>query len=157
MVSKDQQSRIIFSSGKLSNKPATDKLHNQQSRIIFSSEKLSNKPTINKSTAVKFDSNKTDWAILPFGALEEIVKVLKFGEEKYARGNFASGSGLNYSRLINSIFRHTISFARGEDKDPESGLSHIAHVGCCVIFLLHYIVNKDKFGMMDDRAEKILE
>lgn len=132
-------------------------LHNQQSKPIDFLEKLSNKAAIDETAAVKFDSNKTDWAILPFGALEEIVKVLKFGEEKYARGNFASASGLNYSRLINSIFRHTISFARGQDKDPESGLSHIAHVGCCVIFLLHYIVNKEDYKTNDDRSVKILK
>jgi hypothetical protein len=106
---------------------------------------------------MKFDEGKVDWAILPFGAIEEIIKVLKFGEGKYARGNFADKGGLNYTRLINALMRHTIAFGRGEDNDPETGLSHMAHAGCCVIFLLHYIVNKDKFLTNDDRHEKILK
>lgn len=109
------------------------------------------------SIALKFDQNKTDWAILPFGAIEEIIKVLKFGEGKYARGNFASNGGLSYTRLINALFRHIVSFARGEDNDPETGLSHIAHAGCCVVFLLHYITNKDEFTTIDDRETKILK
>lgn len=112
--------------------------------------------TIETLPAMKFDEGKVDWAILPFGAIEEIIKVLKFGEGKYARGNFADKGGLNYTRLINALLRHTIAFGRGEDKDPETGLSHMAHAGCCVIFLLHYIINKDEFTANDDRSKKIL-
>ena len=26
----------------------------------------------------------------------------------------------------------------GEDKDPESGLSHLAHAACCIMFLLEF-------------------
>lgn len=128
-----------------------------QSELIDALERLDNKPFVDKTKALKFDDNKTDWAILPFGALEEIVKVMKFGEGKYARGNFAMKSGLEYTRLINGLLRHTLAFARGEDNDPETGLSHMAHAGCCVIFLLHYIVNKNQFTTNDDRDIKILK
>lgn len=106
--------------------------------------------------ALKFDTDKIDWAILPFGALEEIVKVLKFGENKYARGNFAAKGGLEYTRLVNALMRHTIAFARGEDTDPETGLSHMAHAGCCVLFLLHYIKHDTEYTTNDDRTQKIL-
>jgi hypothetical protein len=34
--------------------------------------------------------------------------------------------------------RHLHAFNDGEDKDPESGLSHLAHLGCCVMFLLEF-------------------
>ncbi len=113
--------------------------------------------TKDTSVALKFDQDKTDWAILPFTAIEEIIKVLKFGEGKYARGNFAINGGLSHTRLINALIRHTISYARGEDNDPETGLSHIAHAGCCVVFLLHYITHKDEFTTNDDRSDKILK
>jgi hypothetical protein len=26
----------------------------------------------------------------------------------------------------------------GEDKDPETGFSHLSHVGCCALFLIAY-------------------
>lgn len=117
---------------------------------------LNTPPVKDLNNALKFDQNKTDWAILPFAAIEEIIKVLKFGEGKYARGNFATNGGISYSRLVNALIRHTVSFARGEDNDPETGLSHMAHAGCCVVFLLHYITHKDEFTSNDDRSDKIL-
>lgn len=106
-------------------------------------------------TAIKYDNFKTDWAILPLGPLEEIARVLSFGEQKYARGNYALGEGLAYTRVINSLLRHTTQFMRGEDLDPETGLSHLAHAGCNILFLLYYEQNKDKFKN-DDRNQNIL-
>jgi hypothetical protein len=49
------------------------------------------------------------------------------------------------------MIRHLFAFARGVDKDPETGLSHLAHLGCNVLFLLHFVANKDKFRDNDDR------
>lgn len=112
--------------------------------------------TVLDAVPVKHDQNKVDWAILPLDATEEIIKVFQFGEKKYARGNFANGDGLEYTRMLNSLMRHTTSFMRGEDLDPESGLSHMAHAGCCVLMLLHFITHKDQFPNNDDRAGKIL-
>ena len=110
-----------------------------------------------KETAVKFDNDKVDWMILPYDALEEIIKVMEFGARKYARGNFASGEGLEYTRVLNSLMRHILAFSRGEDLDPETGISHMAHAGCNVLFLLHYIKNPEKFKNNDDRATKIVQ
>jgi Domain of unknown function (DUF5664) len=101
--------------------------------------------------AVKADSGKPDWSLVPFEALEEIVKVLEFGKNKYGAYNFASGEGLKYTRLLSAAMRHLFAFTRGEDKDPESGLSHIAHLGCNVIFLLYFIKNKSKYPSVDNR------
>lgn len=110
-----------------------------------------------KKTAVKFDQDKIDWMILPYDALEEIVKVMEFGAKKYARGNFASGEGLEYTRVLNSLMRHILAFSRGEDLDPETGISHMAHAGCNILFLLHYIKNPEKFKNNDNRATKIVQ
>ena len=110
-----------------------------------------------KETAVKFDQDKIDWMILPYDALEEIVKVMEFGARKYARGNFASGEGLEYTRVLNSLMRHILAFSRGEDLDPETGISHMAHAGCNILFLLHYIKNPEKFKNNDNRATKIVQ
>lgn len=110
---------------------------------------------LNEAGAVKFDQGKTDWAILPIGASEEIIKVFKFGETKYSRGNYLEGNGLEYSRVLNSLLRHIHAFMRGEDLDPETGISHMAHAGCNIYMLLTYELNKQKFNN-DDRAEKII-
>lgn len=108
--------------------------------------------------ATKFDSGKTDWAILPIGASEEIIKVFEFGARKYSRGNFLEGGGLAYVRVLNSTLRHIYSFMRGEDLDPESGLSHLAHAGCNIYMLLTYELSKPKNTARnnDDRAKNTL-
>lgn len=107
-----------------------------------------------QNTAIKFDSNKPDWSLLPVQSVEEIIKVLQFGAKKYAAWNFANGEGLSYSRVLNSLLRHIFAFMRGENIDPETGLSHIAHAGCNVLFLLHYILHKDRYPNNDDRPKQ---
>lgn len=101
-------------------------------------------------TAVRDDSNKTNWSLMPFEALEEINKVLEFGATKYSANNWQEGTGFKYSRVLNSLLRHVFAFMRGEDKDPESGLSHMAHAGCNVLFILYYLKKKARYAN-DDR------
>jgi hypothetical protein len=99
--------------------------------------------------ALKFDSEKARVELLPFAALEETAKVLGFGAEKYGEHNWRNG--FKWSRLLGALLRHTFAFIRGEDKDPETGLSHMAHAACCVLFLLEHILLK--YGE-DDRYTK---
>jgi hypothetical protein len=105
------------------------------------------------SEALRFDSNKTNWSLMPFEAVEEINKVLDFGANKYAEWNWTKGGGMNHSRVINSCLRHIFAYMRGEDKDPESGLSHLAHAGCNILFLLYYKKYPEIFNK-DDRRSK---
>jgi len=100
---------------------------------------------------MKFDDGKRDWSLLPYDSIEEIAKVLEFGKLKYAAWNWTEGGGFKYTRVFNASMRHLLAFMRGEDKDPDSGLSHIAHLGCNVLFLLHFILNKEKYNTCDDR------
>ena len=106
-------------------------------------------PSVTK-VAVRDDSGKTNWSLMPFEALEEINKVLEFGATKYSANNWQEGTGFKYSRVLNSLLRHVFAFMRGEDKDPESGLSHMAHAGCNVLFILYYLKKKTRYAN-DDR------
>ncbi len=90
----------------------------------------------------KFDTAKVRVELLPTDALYEIGKVLTFGAQKYAAGNWATGSGFAWSRLLGGLWRHTFAWARGEDNDPESGISHLAHAGCMLLFLLSHVLRK---------------
>ena len=105
------------------------------------------------STAVKFDDNKTDWSLMPFEAVEEINKVLEFGAKKYSAHNWTEGEGFSYTRVMSSLFRHLFAWSRGQDLDPESGLSHLAHAGCNVLFLIYYNKYKDRY-CNDDRFKR---
>lgn len=85
---------------------------------------------------VKYDAEKPRLDLLSTLALEEIAKVMAFGAQKYAAHNWRLG--MSWSRLLRAGIGHLFAFMRGEDRDPETGLSHLAHAGCCVMFLLEY-------------------
>lgn len=90
----------------------------------------------------KFDTEKVRVELLPPDALEEIARVLTFGAVKYAAGNWATGSGFKWTRLYGAMLRHVFAWARGEDLDPESGISHLAHAGCMLLFLLSHVLRR---------------
>lgn len=96
----------------------------------------------------KHDIGKLPWDLLPPDAVEEIVKVLAFGAEKYGAYNWAKG--MAWSRVFAALMRHMWAWWARKGTDPETGLSHLAHAGCCILFLLAY--EKRKVGT-DDRAE----
>lgn len=86
------------------------------------------------SGALKYDSEKVRNELLPAFAIEEIAKVMAFGAKKYEAHNWKKG--ISYSRLLGAALRHLFAWSRGEELDPESGLTHLAHAGCCVVFLI---------------------
>lgn len=88
------------------------------------------------SEALKFDGDKPRMELLPAGPLVEIARVLTFGAKKYEAHNWRRGFA--WSRLYGAALRHLFAHLGGQDKDPETGLSHLAHLGCCVLFLLEH-------------------
>lgn len=85
----------------------------------------------------KFDTGKRRWDLAPMlDGFGQIVDVLTFGAEKYGDRNWEAGMG--WSRCYAAALRHLTAWHAGEDSDSESGLSHLAHAGCCVVFLLAY-------------------
>lgn len=106
--------------------------------------------TLDKNPAIKFDTGKRDWSLVPFEAFETMVDVLEFGKKKYSAWNWASDGGFSHTRLLNSLMRHMFAYSSGEDTDPESGLSHLGHAQCCLMFLTYYKKYPEKFPK-DDR------
>lgn len=84
----------------------------------------------------KDDAGKEAWHLLPTDAVRSIVKVLTFGAVKYAPRNWEKG--MNWSRPYSALHRHVTAWFEGERLDPETGLPHLAHAGCCILFLLAY-------------------
>ena len=83
---------------------------------------------------VKADQGKSRWDLLPFRATEQIVKVVTFGATKYGPDNWRNNP--QHERFVSATFRHLYSWITGEKNDPESGLSHLAHAMCNLMFLL---------------------
>lgn len=96
---------------------------------------------------LKYDSEKPPIALVPTEAILEIARVLQFGARKYSAHNWRNG--ISYSRLISAALRHILAFNRGEDSDGESGLSHISHALCCLVFLSTFEANQKTD--LDDR------
>lgn len=88
----------------------------------------------------KDDQEKIRLELVPPDALLEIGKVLTFGAQKYAPRNWERG--MSWSRILGAILRHTMAIMRGEDRDPETGLLHSAHLGCCAMFLISFQLRK---------------
>ena len=84
---------------------------------------------------MKFDDGKLDYTLVPWDGMDEVVKVLEFGAKKYARDNWKKVEHAE-TRYLAAAFRHIIKYNEGELTDKETGLSHLAHATCCMLFLL---------------------
>ena len=82
----------------------------------------------------KFDSEKPRWDLLPVEPVEDIVKVLTYGSKKYADDNWKCVKPFK-KRYFSAMLRHIFAWWCGESTDKETGLSHLSHAGCCLLFL----------------------
>lgn len=79
-------------------------------------------------------SKKTPLGLIPAPAMEEIANVLKLGASKYGEYNWRK-TKVATNTYVHAILRHLNAWRDGEDLDPESSRSHIAHIaaGCCIL------------------------
>lgn len=84
---------------------------------------------------VKYDMEKPDYSLLPPYALEDVVKVLTLGSQKYSRDNWKLLKNARM-RYFAAAMRHLWARFRGEITDPESGIDHGAHAVCCILFMM---------------------
>jgi len=82
----------------------------------------------------KNDSGKNLLGCLPPRALLAIGRVLTFGAKKYSRDNWHKNRG--FARYYDALLRHLFAWWGGEDRDVETGESHLSHAACCLLFLL---------------------
>lgn len=84
---------------------------------------------------------------MPWKALEEVVKVLEFGDRKYtkldANGNVVERGANNWKKVDPELYkdalvRHALSYVAGEKVDPDSGLPALAHLICDALFLIWF-------------------
>lgn len=95
----------------------------------------------NTAEGVKHDDGKLLWSLLPLRPVQEIVKVLMRGAKKYAPENWKHVPDAR-TRYFNATMRHITAWKMGEPLDAEWGLHHLAHAGCCILFLLWFELEK---------------
>jgi hypothetical protein len=83
---------------------------------------------------IKFDEEKLRWDLLPLDLVNETVKVLTLGAKKYGPNNWQKVTD-GIDRYYAALMRHITAYRSGEFLDDESGLTHLAHAMCNLIFL----------------------
>jgi Domain of unknown function (DUF5664) len=91
---------------------------------------------MSQTPGLKKDSGKVSLGLIDNLALVELGKVLDFGATKYSAHNWRGG--IEWQRVLNATLRHVNAFNGGEDVDPETGISHMAHAMCNCMFLINY-------------------
>lgn len=79
---------------------------------------------------------KPKLSLVPYEAQCEIAKVIEKGSEK--RGLHEWREGRDWTKEVDAIQRHLGQWNNGEDKDEETGLSHLAHAGARLMMLITY-------------------
>jgi len=81
----------------------------------------------------KHDDGKLRWDLLPILEVEQIVDVITYGAEKYDDNNWQK---VDSERYYAAMMRHIVAWRKGNKRDVESKLLHLAHAMCCGIFLM---------------------
>ncbi len=81
----------------------------------------------------KDDTEKPRYDLLPPVAIDVVARVLTFGAQKYAPGNWRRVAHGRH-RYPAAALRHIFAYLRGETHDSETGLPHLAHAACCLLF-----------------------
>jgi hypothetical protein len=89
----------------------------------------------NEKVGIKHDADKPRFDLIPPRAEEMLAKVLTFGANKYAPGNWQHVPDAE-NRYIAAALRHINAQRIGEHSDPETGLPHLAHAMCCLAFVI---------------------
>lgn len=89
----------------------------------------------NDQGGIKYDGEKPDYSLVPFKSMDEVVKVLTYGAAKYDRFNWEKVEPRRYQA---AALRHISAYMQGEKIDPESGINHLAHAVCSLLFLTDF-------------------
>jgi hypothetical protein len=89
----------------------------------------------------KHDAGKPRWSLLPRGVIRQVLAVLEFGASKYAPHAWQDVPDAR-RRYYDAAMRHLDAWWSGvgvdDETDRESGLPHLAHAACCVLFLMWF-------------------
>lgn len=124
-----------------------------------------------KTTLAKRNNKgKRKWSLVDFKALEPMIQVLEYGRDKYSEfknpetGEVFEGKdlsqdqreqwervydaadnwkkGFNGFENMESAIRHLVEYMSGTKDDDESGLPHLGHLMCCIMFEIYHNVEK---------------
>ena len=95
-----------------------------------------------------YGESKPKISSTPIIGIREMGKVFELGAKKYGRFNWRIHT-VSATVYYDAAWRHLSAWFEGEDIDPESGVSHLAHVMACMTILLDA---EDKKKLNDNRG-----
>jgi hypothetical protein len=84
---------------------------------------------------MKTEIEKTQWRLLPWREIEEVARVLMYGNTKYKENDWQNVKNKR-EFYFDAAMRHITAWWNGERLDPESGLHHLAHAMCCMLIIM---------------------
>lgn len=89
-------------------------------------------------------AGKTNLDLFPVEFIEKVGQVLDFGAKKYSPDNWRKAVTPEAKTRIRSAFlRHWVEYRKDQNsKDAETGLPHLWHAACCIVFLT--VLERDK-------------
>ena len=96
---------------------------------------MSGKPYPDDNPKTAYGEAKPKLSDTPTVGMREMGRVFTGGAEKYGRFNWRDHA-VSATVYYDAAQRHLMAWFEGQDIDPESGISHLAHVmACCNILL----------------------
>ncbi len=93
----------------------------------------------------KFGVRKTPMHLVPPPALSAMAEVFGLGAAKYGPYNWREHT-VSSSVYQAAALRHLMAWWDGENTDPESGQSHLAHAMAC----LAIVIDAEKYQKLND-------
>ena len=94
---------------------------------------------------MKYDTGKPLLALLPPKATLEVANILTYGANKYSINNWKTTTDSDV-RYLSAVLRHIFQHLDGEEFDEETGISHLAHAICSLLFVLENKLADEKKG-----------
>lgn len=85
----------------------------------------------------KFDGDKVRFDLMSPEFEKEVAECLTYGANKYGPNNWQNVEDAQ-NRYYAALRRHINAWRSGEKVDAESGLSHLAHAACNIMFLMYF-------------------
>ena len=118
-------------------------IHYHDGKCDISGCVLGDKYVEKDSKMLKNDSEKLRWDLLPIEPIEDIIRVLMFGASKYEENNWKNGSSKkDMDRTYAAALRHLTAWKKGEECADDSGLLHLSHAACDIIFMIYHSLTK---------------
>lgn len=95
---------------------------------------------------LRYNKNKPEVHQVPTSLILAVAEVLKYGEKKYAKGNWKGG--FEWTIPYDCLMRHMMAWLNGQENDEESGLSHLYHAAANIAMLIEF---KETHKELDNR------